>query len=376
MTDSAGAIRASLFALAVVVAPVVAAAQQDPTVAAAPTDPNEGLLGQFSARLAYNSEWGPILGLGFTSNRFLGQNQKFSFSGEVSKDSSRYAFAYDNPDMFGTNPAFSLGIYRNATQANDIFTFDTVSYGIEPRATWQLSADRSLTVFAGWSRDTVENLVAGGSAILAADLGDRTRGALGLRFRQQFEGGSFAFSTEYDSASDDSRFVKSLASLSYRWQPDGGAVVIDSGVKAGTIAMSQGNSNVGDRFFLGADAVRGFAFGGFGPRDLNAGNAALGGNNYVAARIDAYFPKLFSQVDWFIPGVFLDVGSLWGLDNVNGGPAGANPVDDSQIWRSSVGLSMQFHVGPGALRVFVANPINPQSYDQTQNVQVTFDARF
>ena len=79
------------------------------------------------------------------------------------------------------------------------------------------------------------------------------------------------------------------------------------------------NSRVTDRFFLSTTQLRGFEYRGLGPRDLGAANEdALGGNYYAVARFEADFPLGIPEEYGISGGVFLDVGSLWGLDNTAG----------------------------------------------------------
>ena len=81
-----------------------------------------------------------------------------------------------------------------------------------------------------------------------------------------------------------------------------------------------------DRFF-GNGKIRGFDANGIGPRDLAATNQdALGGNIFAVARFEADFPLGLPEEYGITGGAFLDVGSVWGLDNTAGS---GGPVDDS-----------------------------------------------
>ncbi len=76
-----------------------------------------------------------------------------------------------------------------------------------------------------------------------------------------------------------------------------------------------------DLFFKGGETVRGFDRAGYGPRDLNTGDA-LGGAMYWATTAEVRFPIPFVPDDLGISGaVFADAGSLWDA-SVNGVPAG------------------------------------------------------
>ena len=74
--------------------------------------------------------------------------------------------------------------------------------------------------------------------------------------------------------------------------------------------------------------------------------------------------------------MFVDMGSLWGLDDTAGGVAGADPVDDASYLRASVGLTLRIETGIGAVQLYVAQPLESQDYDRTQNFGVELSQTF
>ena len=101
---------------------------------------------------------------------------------------------------------------------------------------------------------------------------------------------------------------------------------------------------------IGLEARSGRSPGGIGPRELGAGadNEALGGNMFAVARFEADFPLGLPEEYGITGGLFLDVGSVWSLDNVNGGLTGADIVDDSMNLRSAVGFSVFWETPVGS----------------------------
>ena len=76
----------------------------------------------------------------------------------------------------------------------------------------------------------------------------------------------------------------------------------------------------GNRFFNSPALIRGFESGGIGPRDPFAPQDPLGGNYFAVARFEALFPLGFIPEEYGITGAaFLDAGSVWGLDDTDGG---------------------------------------------------------
>ncbi len=88
---------------------------------------------------------------------------------------------------------------------------------------------------------------------------------------------------------------------------------------------------------------------GYGPRDLGAGNQdALGGNFYAVAHLETDFPLGLPEEYGITGGAFVDVGSVWGLDNTAGT---AGTVDDRMNLRSIVGFTVYWKTPIGPLRL-------------------------
>lgn len=129
-----------------------------------------------------------------------------------------------------------------------------------------------------------------------------------------------------------------------------------------------------DSYFKGGETVRGFDRSGYGPRDLNTGDA-LGGTTYWAATAEARFPLPFVPDELGMSGaVFADAGSLFGaserLDALEQGCGAGNEdkvclADDSTI-RSSVGASLLWNSPVGPLRVDFAKALSKAKFDEEQ----------
>jgi outer membrane protein insertion porin family len=137
-----------------------------------------------------------------------------------------------------------------------------------------------------------------------------------------------------------------------------------------------------DLFFKGGETVRGFDRSGYGPRDLNTGDA-LGGQNYWATTAEIRFPIPFVPDDLGIQGaVFADAGSLWGAGAgakvnpgcVSNGTATVNATGgynnvclaDSTGIRSSVGASLMWASPVGPIRMDFAKVLTQETYDRDQ----------
>ena len=265
------------------------------------------------------------------------------------------------------------------TRSGDVFQFDSQSATIEPRLTWTLSEDTRLTTYVSASSNDIYSLSAGGSAIVAADEGDRNRQAIGAQLSFVANNTRASVTQEFGWTSDNTSYSKSEVRFGANTSVLEGRIALFGSLSAGVLNMTSGASSIGDRYVLGAGSIRGFEYGGYGPNDLDPAltdDTTLGGNKFATARFDMLFPQAFGEDSFIIPGLFVDTGSLWGLDNTNGGVAGTTTADDSLIWRSSAGATLLFNTPYGRIQLVFASPFQKESYDETSTVQLSLNAAF
>jgi outer membrane protein insertion porin family len=140
-----------------------------------------------------------------------------------------------------------------------------------------------------------------------------------------------------------------------------------------------------DLFYKGGETIRGFNRGGFGPRDLNTGDA-LGGDTFWSATAEVRFPLPFIPEDIGLSGAaFADAGSLFGAGAFAKNPANAGCeagntnvicLADSSAVRASAGVSLIWNSPLGPLRLDVAKALKKESYDSEQLIRFGASTRF
>ena len=133
--------------------------------------------------------------------------------------------------------------------------------------------------------------------------------------------------------------------------------------------------------------MRGFSSRGIGPRDTseNTSNDVLGGNRYVAARLEAEFPLGLPSEYGMLGSFFVDAGSLWSLDDRMGGKcigsdgmsvSSCELVDDSFDLRSAAGFGLLWDTPIGPLRMDFSRPLDKNELDETNTFDITISTRF
>lgn len=143
------------------------------------------------------------------------------------------------------------------------------------------------------------------------------------------------------------------------------------GVKGalGTIERIRRKVRIVDSIFLGADTLRGFEYGGLGPRDMNTKDP-LGGTRYWTSSAEVMFPLGLPNEFGIKGALFTDWGNTWR-------PSQTGPdVTDARNARGSVGFGVAMNLPIGPLRVDYAIPIKKQKFDQTQRILFGFATNF
>ena len=147
-------------------------------------------------------------------------------------------------------------------------------------------------------------------------------------------------------------------------------MVLNLGLGAGYIFGILGEDvHIANRFFLGGQNLRGFQYGGVGPRDDDTDDS-LGGNLYYVGTAEMRFPLgLPDELRIFGRG-FVDAGTLTEID-----VSGDNLEDDGSL-RVGTGLGLSWLSPLGPLSIDYAVPVVKESGDKTKSFRVSFGTRF
>ena len=138
---------------------------------------------------------------------------------------------------------------------------------------------------------------------------------------------------------------------------------------AGNITGIGKDVRINQRFFIGSQEIRGFANAGIGPRDV-ATNDALGGDTYYALVNEVRFPLGLPEDLGLTGAAFVDVGSLYGIDQTGPG------IADNSAPRVSAGVGMAWTSPFGPIRIDFALPFVKQKYDDTEVIRFKFGTNF
>ena len=346
--------------------------------------------GSLSFGVSYGVNAGVGLNIGFSESNFLGRGQTLSIAVDTASSSANSSISFIEPAFLGRDLKFRFNAYYRQTDNSDA-AYDTRSVGLSPSIEFPLSPGGRLELRYSASQDTISNIDFGtGGTTGSSNVLKLEQGALissGVGYSYSFDTrrvglnptGSvlLRFSQDFTGIGGDVQSIRSTAFLQAETKVLKEEVTIRAIVEGGALtSLGSTTSRLTDRFFL-AGKMRGFEPNGIGPRDLAVDNQdALGGNFFAVARFEADFPLGLPEEYGIAGGLFLDVGTVWSLDNVNGGPSGANPVDDRARLRSSIGFSLFWDTPIGPLRFNFARALKKEVYDKEQSFDLTVSTKF
>jgi outer membrane protein insertion porin family len=344
-------------------------------------DVEEQPTGSLSLGLSYSVTDGTGFNIGFSESNFLGRGQRLSASLSSGTDNQNSSFSFTEPALLGRELSFSVGAYYRTSDDSNNSRYDTRNIGLTTGIGFPLGEQSSLDLRLRYSEDLLKNYD-GTSPILQAEnaLGALRTFSLGYTYEYDTRitglnpkgGVLLRFGQDFAGLGGDTEYIQTTALALAETRILNEEVTIRAIFEGGAITtLGDGTSRVTERYF-GNGKIRGFEANGIGPRDGTDGEDALGGNLFAVARFEADFPLGLPEEYGITGGAFLDIGSVWSLDNT----AGLATVDDSFIPRASIGLSVFWNTPIGPLRFNFSRAIQKEDFDREQNFDLTISTRF
>ena len=333
--------------------------------------------GSLGIGAGYNSSDGTVATFNVNERNFLGKGQTVKLDLSTSKIEKQTELGFEDPSFLGRNLLAGISFGQTSSTPSSV-PLSTDKLYFEPKIGFPLSRDSKLTIEYSFDQEDVKltkasNLV---SPLIRDDVGKKNKSALIFIYSLDktnsvvtpTAGYDFRIIQELNGLGGDISFSKTnLNFKTYRTilRDD---IILSSNLSSGVIVGS--DASLMNRFSLGGDRLKGFRNQGIGPYDSTY-DTHLGGKMYTSLSLEASFPIGIPEEYGIYGGVFLDTGSLWGLDNTDSGR-----IDDSSEIRSALGFSIFWESAIGPLRFNWSSPIKKETNDVTENFRFTIDTRF
>ena len=340
--------------------------------------------GSLGIGAGFNSSDGSVFTFNINERNFLGKGQTIKLDLSSSKIEKELSVGLEDPSFLGRNLLAGIS-FGQKTITPTATPIKTDKQFFAPKIGFPLSRDSNLTLSYRLDQDkvklTYENAVM--SPLIKSDVGNKTKSAVLLTYNldktnsvvSPTAGYNLRITQEINGLGGNVSFSKSSFDVKTYKTLLRDDIVLSSGLSSGIILGS--DAAITNRFFLGGDQLKGFRNQGIGPVDntfsgSDANGDPLGGKMFASISLEASFPIGVPEEYSVFGGIFLDAGSVWGLDNTQS----TGTVDDSFKIRSAAGVSLFWDTVIGPLRFNFSRPIKREKYDVIENFRFTVDTRF
>jgi outer membrane protein insertion porin family len=347
----------------------------------------ETTTGSLGFGLSYGQNDGIGGNITYSEQNFLGRGQQLSMTLTTVRAARSFELAFTEPAVLGRDLAFSIRLGLNTSRPAGNAQFGSEVLQFSPSISFPVSEFGRVSLRGQVMRDLIT--VAAPPAAPALDpIAPRLRqdAAVG-RVLTSSVGFTYSFDTRErgpdpdrgfilrfgaDVAGGDRQWARATVLAGYEHRLLNGDLTLRAEVEAGAITHRGGPSRINERFSLSSNQFRGFQPYGLGPVGFapDGSRHGLGGNMFAVLRLDAEFPLGLPQEYNMSGGVFMDVGTLRGID------APTADVVDTGSLRASVGVSLFWRSPLGPLRFNFAHPVRREAFDRPQRFDLTVATRF
>ena len=309
----------------------------------------------------YGDQNGTTITAGISEQNFLGKGQKVKFSTSFSDTQSLYDIAITEPYFLDKDLSVSIDLYSKFTDPENVnYETETVGTGFslafplsdKNRITTKYSlltsktkADSDATAYEQLLSGTNTASIAG--YILSIDNRNSPYKPTG--------GSIFTIEQNLAGLGGTSNFFENKVTYKiYRKL----SKTLTGAIKSqfGSINGYGGKyASVDQMFNIGGKNLRGFKYGKVGPQ---LAGSYTGGNYYYVIATETNFDLPIEEYD-ISSSIYIDIGSVWGLDNRYGS------IDDNHKLRASIGINFNWDSAIGPINFILAEPFMSETTDTT-----------
>jgi outer membrane protein insertion porin family len=340
----------------------------------------EASTGELSFGAGYSTSEGVIGDVSITERNLMGNGQFLRLQLSGSLERLQVNLSFTEPRFLDRNLAAGFDLFHKEVDQTDSSGFESRRTGASLRLGFPLTEKLWMQTNYTASRDTIFNVDDDASLAVRQAEGTSYTSLVGTSVtydlrndpKNPTKGLWFQTGADFAGLGGDVQYI-SLAAEARGYYPITDNITFVARAVGGSIQGWGGEDvRLMDLFFKGGETVRGFDRAGYGPRDLNTGDA-LGGQYYWATTAEIRFPIPFVPDDLGISAaVFADAGSLWGA-SINGVAQGCSAgsttsvcLADASTVRSSVGASLMWASPVGPIRMDFAKTLTKETYDDEQ----------
>jgi outer membrane protein insertion porin family len=336
----------------------------------------EKATGELSVGAGFSSIDGLIGNTSIRERNLLGKGQDLKLGLSISGKTQEIDLSFTEPYFLDRNLSTGFDVFHITKDLQTESGFDEKALGFVVRGGYKIIGDLRQTLNYTLRKDDIEELSDTISSLISDNRLNTTTSSIGqtLSYDQRndrvdpSDGYLLQLMNTYAGIGGNVNYFSTVGTAAV-YHPFAPEWVGQIGGRVGQIFGIDENITISDRFWVGGDNLRGFANAGIGPRDSSTGDA-LGGNVFFTIQSELGFPIGLPKELGITGNIFSDIGDLTGID-----VSGANLVDNNAI-RASVGAGFSWRSPFGPVRLYVAQAILKEDFDDTEVFRFSFGTRF
>jgi len=328
--------------------------------------------GNISAGIGYGTNGG-IFEAGINERNFLGQGINLNFTGRLSTEKISGVFAYNDPNFKNSSKELAMSLYSE----RDDYTnsgYENKRVGTNFSTKYEIYEDIFFRPNFGIQYDSL-GITGTVSNLLRSREGDTLSTSVGYVFSidkrdskfNPTSGTVFYFSQDIDTfISDIQAFKTNIGATVYKELINDKFIGSAKARLANSTAINNKDVKISDRLYSSSSELRGFEPRGIGPVDATD---HVGGNNLATLSLKSTFPNPIPDSLKSTSYLFLDMGSVWGVDY-------SDSISSSSKIRSTTGIALDLMSPIGPLSFTYSIPISKASTDKEQNFLFNIGSSF
>ncbi|CAA7617344.1 Outer membrane protein assembly factor BamA [Candidatus Terasakiella magnetica] len=340
-------------------------------------DVQEKSTGELTFGVGWSTQVGPLIEASIRERNLLGRGQDVRLSAMLGTRRSQIDFSFTEPYFLDREIAAGFDVFAIDSTTASISSYNSITYGGDVRLGYQITDPLRQDWKYQLKQDTIKGVSGTTSRYILDQIGTRVTSSVtqGLMYDRRdsrlepTEGYYLRGTTEYAGLGGTVHFMRGIAQAGQYFTLAERVVLGVTGT-AGYIYGVDEKVRITDRFFLGAETLRGFSQAGVSPRDKQTGDA-LGGTWEAYGSAQVKFPIGLPEEFGVLGEAFSDAGTV--------GPTDTS--ETTQVYQSSsvrlstgVGVSWKSPMGPVSLDLGV--PLKKEKFDKTQIMKFNFGSKF
>ena len=341
--------------------------------------------GELQFGIGYSSVDGLNATIGIKENNLLGLGQTLGLNIMYAKYTKDISLSYGKPYFMGRDLYVGFDLFYRKDEDQYSVDYKETTYGGGLNAVYSITEYLDQKLFYNLYREKISDISEDYDGIISA--GDKITSAIGQslyydRKDSRFDptkGFALNWTIEYAGLGGDKKYLKNTGSVNVYLPVWPSIFTLRLGAKGGAMQGISGEPiDPTDAFYLGGNNLKGFKYGGVGPRTIIGNSAkdgsALGGKRYYVADAELRFPLGLPKEYGIYGSLFINAGTLTGVDESE--TLDKSRIVDSGTIRSATGFSISWKSPMGPISFDFSKVLKKEYYDESQNFNFNFGSSF